>query len=403
MPSINANATDIPTEDDLAYWTNEIAAYEYHPPNPGVPSDRVEYGGWGIPPDRLAPKDAVDYVLGKYREEELDLYHHDPRDEYKYTAIHPMYKWTIISAVWAHFLWFRTKPGAAWILQFFGVQEVEPFYSACIYQWVDPRQEELHTLKPPEFDQDGRMKPGFVKLQIFRQWERVVHPACPGETTRGKDTPFDQMTKLLEQYRDPLARDPGEWKEKVFNWVSEKIRNWFLEPSADDRWPTYRRGRLSGTQWVRALERSQGKPFYEALSKIAKYQHASYRNKSVIRAYRIQDANGGVHWCAGSEMRIIPKLDYHQIQKDLTDDQLESEFGCKGCRHRRTCVPHSGSEGFCCHCYAQQIEQGTHMPTLDLCTMIPECKNCPDRIDSNTVLINLKQKWNRGPSSPIPR
>lgn len=412
MPSINVNPTDIPTPEDSSYWNAEAAAYEYTPPNPGAPLDSPDRWGWGIPLDRLACTDAVEYIICKYREEELDLYVHDPRDEHRYSGLHPKFKWPIVAAVFAHFLWFRTRPGGQWINNFFGIQEVKPFFEGYAYSWVDPNLNELHEIPPMREDQFNNIVKGTVQLRIFRQWERIIEPVI----TQDNLEPLDQMKNLLNSrtptqdiraYRNPYARRPEPWKDGVFLWVSKQLQRWFLEPKAEEHWPTHKRGRISGAGWVRSLEASPGVPVFGALSKIAAYHSASHEGKlnGPVRAYRIEDSNRRVHWCAGNEMRVIPKLDYHRnILMDKTETELQQMFGCTSCRSTRSCVPFTGREKMCCSCYAKQLEQGSIMPTLDRCTMLPECQRCTDSIDSNSRLISIKQQWNRQPHrGPIPR
>ena len=398
MPSINVNPTDIPTPDDLQYWAEEAAAYQFQPPNPHAPKDSPEYAGWGIPKDRLAPADAVEWVICKYREEKLDLHCHDPREEYRYSAVHPKFKWALVEAVFAHFLWFRGADGGQWINNFFGVQEVKPFYKGYDYKWINPRTKQVHDLLPPRHDRYGELLPDSVGLRIFRQWERRNLPPIYENETEV----FKQMTKLMRanspvngwSNRSPRARPPGEQLHGVYRWVSRQLQEWFVKP-ASESWPVYKKGRINGAQWVRSLEVAPGQPVFGALAKIAHYHSASYQDRTPgpIRAYRIEQ-DGKVHWCAGNEIRIMPKTDALKLANRPGLDKALEEYSCTGCRRTKTCVPYNSREKLCCSCYSTQLEQGTNRPTLDLCTMLPECKRCPDSIDSNTRLTNLKQQWN---------
>jgi hypothetical protein len=395
MPLHNVGPRDLPTAEDAAYWRAEREAYIYQAPNPHAPQDSPEFRGWGIPPHRAAPPDALDWVIGKYREDDLDLYHHDPRDKDNYVPLHPKFAWALAAATMAHFAWFRTAPGARWINRFFGVQEIAPFFEGYAYFWVDPSSP---NADPPQLTGN---------LRIFRQWERCVEPPCPGVGSQRDGKPFDQMVKLLESYRSPYASEPGEHMEEVFSWVSLRIRDWFLEPRAEDRWPFYKKGRISGAEWIKQQQRSDGTPFYEAIDRIVRYHRAAYANQSPgpVRAYRFEDQRGNVYWCAGNEIRVVPLIDVHKVfRHDMNEKQLAEVFSCRGCRRTRSCVPYTKRDHLCCNCYAREIEQGTSMPTLDKCTMLPECKACPDRIDSNAGLVSLKQRWNRAPrTGPIPR
>lgn len=374
MPLHHVNPRDIPTSEDSAYWRSERMAYH-------------------IPPNREAPIDAIDFVVAKYRENDLDIYTHDPRDR-NYEALHPKFTWALASATMAHFAWFKTIPGAHWINEFFGVEEVSPFYEGYCYYWVDKSSPNADPIRLTE--ETG-------SLRIFRQWERSIEPPCVGGNSPNR--PFVNMVKLFEEYRSAHSHDPGEHSEEVFNWVSITIRDWFLEPQTNERWPFYKQGRISGSEWVRQQKRSNDSPFYEAIQRVAQYHHSNHTNAGPVRAYRIEDVRGNVHWCPGTEIRIIPTVDYHRrFNGGFSEAQVIQTFTCRGCRHVRTCVPYTNDELLCCNCYAKEIEQGTDMPTLNQCTMLPECKACPERIDSNSSLISLKQKWNRSPKiRPVPR
>jgi hypothetical protein len=396
MPLHNVGPRDIPTPDDTAYYREEREAYTWSPPNPHAPKDSPEYVGWGIPPNRAAPIDAVDWVLGHYRQEELKLFDHDPRDRNRYVPLHPKFTWALAAATFAHFDWFKTGPGGQYINRFFGIQEVDPFFDGFVYFWKRRPEDDPYQLTSGN-------------LRIWRQWERVVEPACPGDRhDNPKKQPFDQMKRLLTHRRSPYARtEPPEHMEEVFNWVSDFIRRWFLESQVDESWPFYRKGRLSGAEWVRRQKQDDGSPVWEALSKIAGYHRANYQRRSPgpVRAYRFQRKDGRVYWCSDNEMGVMPLTDYHRkLKRDMNDQQVTAKFGCRACRHVRSCVPSTGNDHLCCHCFSKEVEHGTDRPTLDRCTMLPECRTCPDRIDSNSDLVRIKQSWNRSPrTGPVPR
>jgi hypothetical protein len=412
MPLHNVGPRDLPTAEDSAHWRTEREAYIYSPPNKYAPADSPEYSGWGIPLSRSAPTDAIDWVIATFREEELDIYHHDPRDRERYIPIHPKFAWTLALATMAHFAWFKTPVGGQYLNRFFGVQEVEPFFSGYAYLWVDPQNPQSN---PTELIPKT--------LRIFRQWERVADPACPGAFHKKGDRSFIQMTKLFETYRSPLAPDIGSMRsereleaqhnEEVFDWVSEALQRWLINPKSDDQKPFHRKGRISGPEWVRNQKNSNGSSTYGALDKIVQYHRSAYANKSPgsVRAYRIQavDRNGTPHgdvrWCAGNEIRVIPRMDYHRsFKRDMDERTIAKTFGCRGCRHTRSCVPHTGRDQLCCHCFGKEIESSTSTQVLGRCTMLPECKACEDRIDNNTGLVNLKQRWNRDVrTGPVPR
>lgn len=406
MPLHNVGPRDLPTADDVAHWRHEREAYIYQQPDRRAPQDSPEFSGWGIPPTREAPPDVIDWIIGKYREEDLKIYQHDPRDRNNYIPLHPMFTWSLAAATMAHFAWFKTGAGARWITEFFGVQEVPPFFEGYSYYWA-ARSKDAPSADPVEITplrEDGTG----TELRIFRQWERVTDFPLSIEYSRREKSPFEQMFEVFESHRDPRSSEPGKHQEEVVAWVSEWIRNWFLEPHAEDSWPFHKKGRISGAEWVRLQKTPDGAPFYGAIDKIIKYHHADHNSRAPgpVRAYRFQQISkdrrgnlvrGESGWCASNEMGLVPKIDYHRLfRKDKTEAEIESMFHCKGCRRSRSCVPYTGQrDHLCCSCYAQQIERGSEMPTLDKCTMLPECAKCPDVIDSKDSLISLKQRWNR--------
>jgi hypothetical protein len=404
MPSINVNPLDIPTPEDEKYWAEEEAAYLFQPPDRNAPKDKPEYAGWGIPQDRKAPTDAVEHVLCFYRESKLDEYCHDPREGYRYNPVHPQFKWALIEATYAHFLWFRTQEGGEYLNNFFAVEEVPPVYPGYSYKWVNPKSKQINELLPPEYGDDKKLRPGSVELRIFRLWERKNHPPVCAEHPHA----FRQMSKLMRNskgatgwsYRNPRARAPGEQKEGVYAWVSQQIQKWLLLKVENiEKWPYYKKDRTTGSNWLRDLKGPNGQPLFTAMSKISQYRAAAYTDRIAgpVRAYRIEQ-DGDVHWCAGNEMRIVPKPDAIRLEgRPDAEERIIREFTCKGCRRIKACVPCNPRETLCCNCYAAQLEQGTNMPTLNTCTMLPECKRCPDSIDSNTRLVTLKQQWSRVP------
>lgn len=403
----NADPLDIPTREEVAHYQSEMEAYTYSPPRDGRP-------GWGIPPHREAPDDAIDYVIAQLRERghevglNLRLYHHDPRDKDRYQRIHPRYTWAITFATMAHFAWFKTGPGAQYINRFYGVQEVPPFHDSSVYIFAPGNGDRMLELLPGQ-------------LRIFRQWDRVTNPACPDgpmwerladpDDPRSvvRERPFIQMVRLIEEYRSPFASDigpmesesdiEGHHNEKLFELASKYIAEWLGKADADPRVPFPKRDRISGPQWVRSQKHRNGAPFWGGIEKLIEYHNDSYNNHSPgpVRAYRLQADNGGVRWCPSSEIKIVPQIDYRRVNQQESEEEIQDRFHCRGCRHTRSCVPYTQRMGekLCCHCYAKEFEIGTEMPTLNRCTMLPECKACPDNIEDKSSLVRLRQSWNR--------
>lgn len=411
MVSFNVNPTDRPTTADSQFWSEESGYFQFHPANPRAPTGSGEAMGWGVPPDRMPPVDAIMYVMGRYREEELGLRlhahtehcasrrHHTEVCNCPYEPIHPMFKWSFVSTVMAHFLWFRTEAGANWVMSLYGVQEISPFSEAYAYYWIDKRSgKAVELLTPntkPVYEADrytGRKRlVRNIELRIFREWERCLDPPC-SETN---PEPVEQMKKMLARFRCPYANQEAPLPDNgVWFWVSEVLRDWFLEPKPNKDWPTHKPDRITGWQWVKGLERSPGVLFFEGMSKVPLYRG---------RAYRLKDARGGIYWCGGDEMRLVPLKDLYEMQRSISDEQIETAFRCVSCRKRRTCVPFTGDHRRCCHCYSVELERSDH-PTLDLCTMDRECKVCPDMIRNNNDLVRLKNSLRRpGHTGPVPR
>src|SRR5690606_11117038 len=113
---------------------------------------------------------------------------------------------------------------------FFGVEEVAPCYDAYAYLYVskesgsNPSNHYVRLDPSSDFD-----------LRIFRRTERVLDPPI-------KDA-FEQtvmdMQAIIQEARDPNAREPiAEAFGDMYFWVSEQIRDWFLETQPINHWPT---------------------------------------------------------------------------------------------------------------------------------------------------------------------
>lgn len=394
-PTHRAKPNDRPTAEEERFWAQEADYFLFKEGNPRAPQDSSDYTGWGIIPSKLPPPDALSYLIGHFRQDELGIRNHD-RHRSDYTPLHPMYRWSFLCACMAHFLWFRTAAGAKWIMRLYGFEEVQPFHEGYAYFLIDKNTGTPSHLAAPTYQQDPhrpskRKLVDGVEIRIFRTWERNLDPPC-AVTNKA---PLDEMKKLLTRVRSPYARDEIAFPEdQVFFWVSEILRDWFLEASPDKDWPTRKPDRIVGWQWVKNLERAPGVKFFEPMEQIQLYKG---------RAYRLQDPRGGVYWCGGKDIRIVPLKDLYREQKVLTEAQVEDMFRCKNCRKQKACTPVTGDQHRCCHCYGVELEQGDR-PMLNRCTMDRECKACPDVITSNTDLVTLKQRLNRPVQTrPVPR
>lgn len=395
MPSHQPKPTDIPSREESRRWDNEAETFVFKPANPNATPGSIEAKIWGVPADRLPPIDAASYVFAHFRQDVQNIQVHD-RHHRDYIELHPMFKWSLSSVTIAHFLWFRTPAGARWLMRLFGVDEIEPFREGYHYFWVDPRTQNPFGLDKPTYRADAynpsrQILATGVELRIFREWERNLDPPCSADNRR----PVEEMKKLLSMYRNPYAEEPIALPDdQVFFWISERLRDWFVEPQPSRDWPTLKADRIVGWQWVRKLERSPGVPFYEAIEKVAFFKG---------RAYRLKDAKGDVRWCGGKEIRAVPLKDLYREQAQMSEAQITETFQCASCRKTKACVPYTAANKRCCHCYALEFEQGER-PTLDKCTYDRECKSCPDVVGSYQDLVTIKNRLNRpARTGPVPR
>ena len=177
-------------------------------------------------------------------------------------------------------------------------------------------------------------------------------------------------------------------------WVSEQLRDWFLETNPNKHWPSEKPNRIGGYQWAKALERKKGVLFYDALDKVELFK---------TRAYRLKDQRGGVLWAGGKDMRVIPLPDYFRTYEcnRFTDHQLDNAFRCSSCGKMRACTPATGEHKMCSRCFGSIAEKDDR-PSLDRCTM-HECHKCPDHLANHSDLVNLKNKLNEEYRFPVRR
>ena len=401
MPNYHAKPFDIATSADAYYWEEELGYFNHEPPQQQAASKSPEYYGWGLQAEFRPPPDVLSYVMAHYREDEHNVHVHDPHHP-RYVDLHPMYKWTFIQVCMAHFLWFRTPEGGAWINRFFGVEEIEPFSSAYAYAWCNTETQDIVPLEPVYHD--DKLVDG-LELRIFREWERCQDPPCSAANSQ----PMLEMQKTLAAFRNPYAKGLLEWSDDpaFFFWTSELIRNWMNEMRPNKDWPTRKPERITGWHWARMLEREKNVPFFEALSRVAAFSGKAEGLNGVhptptSRAYRIKDPSGGVYWCQGKNVRIYPLSDVAR-SKGVSDSQVESEYLCQSCRNVRPCVPHTKTYHRCCHCFSIELETEDR-PTLYKCTYARECKTCVERIDTHSSYLKTVTKLNQpARTRPVPR
>jgi len=365
-----------PSQEEVERWSREAEYFAYHAPNPNAPSHSASARGWGVPWEYKPPVDAVEYVTAMFKR--------DVAGVGVDASLRPEFRWSIFSACMAHFLWLRTEPGATWLLKFFGVEEVPPFNAAYVYHYLD-RSRPVNG-EPTRITLDEESG---IQLRIFRSCERELEPPIKSQ----HDETVVAMQKLLRDARDPNSNELiAEATADMYFWVSEQLRDWFLEPRADTQWPTYKPDRMTGHQWAKAVERKPDVPFYEAL-------HFVEFHKG--RCYRMKDRQGAVLWCGGSDIRYMLRPDYHRAEQSMSDHQIDGIYRCSSCGKIRQCTPVTEKHRMCCHCFGTIAEKDKR-PTLDWCTM-KECSHCPDHLENKSDLINLKNRLNREATFPVNR
>jgi hypothetical protein len=368
-----------PSDEDREPWTRQMALLAEHVPgalvDPRFPHLGTDPRPWGIPKRLMPPVDCVDFVSAIFKSEVAEC---------SQTAfLRPEVKFSIVTLCAAHFLWLATKSGAEWLLEFFGIEEIEP-HPGYIY-YYQPKADQ-----PQYFELSERTG---MRLRIFQRCERNMEPPIPNANS----PVIAQMKSLLEKARAPEPYVPKEEPFKhgatgMYYWVSGQIRNWFLEPTPNRDWPTKKPDRISGPQWAKSVKRDEINLRYAALEKI---------DQLGSRAYRIEDANGGVIWSGAANISHPPVTDMMRQLKE-PEHKIDDLFRCSSCGHIRCCVTMTGTSGrMCRHCIGAFLEKDER-PTLHFCTY-RECKACPDHLKDSQELINLTTKLNRELDFPVHR
>jgi len=366
-----------PTPEEMARWNREAQYFQFQAPLANAPVGTSAAVGWGIPHGYMPHGDAVEHVMAMFKRDVAGV---SLREK-----LRPEYKWSIVSVCMAHFLWFRTAAGAEWVMKFFGAEEVPPFFDGYAYLYVS---KESGNAKNHYVLLE---KNGPVSLRVFRRTERVLDPPIK----EAFDPAVEHMQALLQNARDPNAQESiAEASSDMYFWVSEQLRDWFLEVSPNKHWPTEKPKRVSGYHWAKSLERVKGQLFYDALDKVELFK---------TRAYRLRDEKGGLLWCGGKDIRAVPLQDYYRNHEHnrYTEHQLDNIFRCSSCGKVRACTPVTGEQKMCAHCFGS-IVQKDEREALSWCTM-KECNKCPDHLSNRSDLVNLKNRLNREVHFPVQR
>lgn len=366
--------------EKVQYWANQMALFNYHPP------DGNDGREWGIPSHLKTPADCIDYVVGVFKREMggvtvSRLAVRDPADEPK---IIPNARFQLIMTCHAHFLWFRTKEGARYIMSLQGVEEVAPFSEGYVYYYVDPSGKRFEVS-----ERTG------MKLRVFQPRQRNYEP--PIVSGNLGDTTIQQMKVILERCRSPLASTDRSWQAEpgLYRWVSSKIHDWLSEPKVDYDFPFEKRDRISGPQWIKSAVRSDGQPLFNAIGKVEAFKD---------RAYRIEDSTGGTFWCTPRQIDHFGKVEVAR-NEGMPDDQVGGFWRCDSCGQIRTCTTPTTSNGqpakYCKHCIGHFVEKDLR-PSLEWCTY-RECKGCPDYIRSQDELVQIRTRLNQGARFPVQR
>ena len=364
------------SKEEQERWTREANYFQHTPPNPAAPESSPARKGWGIAKEMKPPVDCVEYVNAVFKRDVAAV----TQD----SKLRPEFRWSIFSVVMAHFLWFRTEDGFHWLTGLFGVQEVEAFTEGYVYFGND-KQAGAKVVIGPESG---------LKLKIFQRCDRSLEPAIPSPT----DEVLTDMRALLTRARDPNAYEQIPMPAgDMFHWVSEQIRDWLIETKVDRHWPTYKVDRISGVQWVKSAERRPGVKMFEVLDRVEQFGG---------RAYRVTDVAGNSTWLGSKDdqprfVRVMTKPDYLRVYQGVSEQTIAEAFRCSSCGKVLPCTPVTQRHKMCCNCMGT-IGEKDQRRTLDWCTM-RECKHCPNHLESEEDLRNLKSRLNREASFPVRR
>lgn len=352
----------------------------WHEANPRAAPGTPDSYQWGVHPNLKPPKDAVDYVIGRAKREVHKLSQNDKMD--------PEWRFAFIVVVTAHFLWLRSKAGAAWLMRFYGIEELTPFLEGYRYfLWTKGQRTEVGSA-PDQCTEVGGA--AAYKLRIFRPCARDVSTLMVGSQT---STRVAEMKSLLDKVRNPYAKMPFPHSEGgVFHLVSKYLQDWFFEPKPDFTFPYQKSDRITGFSWAKHLKRDDTHLVYPAIEEMEMHPGG---------CYRIEDPRGGVLWVGRAEMRVVPLIDIVRRSGSMSEYDIRNVFECSSCGHLRPCLPVSGQRKLCCMCYGSQIERDNR-PTLDYCTRL-ECKNCPSYQSDPDKLNMLKSRLNREVEFPANR
>lgn len=378
--------TDQPTSEEAARWAREAEYFSFREPNPNAPPATSAAIGWGVPREYKPPVDAVHYVTAIFKREVAGC----SVDK----TLRPEFEWSIFSVCLAHFLWLRTKEGVTWLLRFYAIEEVPPFTEAYTYFYLNKAQLiDGRPARVPIGNDSG------IQLRIFRRCERDLDPPIESPLDESVST----MRDILRKARNPNATELiAEATPDMYHWVSEQLREWFLETKVDKHWPTYKENRITGYEWAKNLESRPGQLVYSPLTTVDTFNG---------RAYRLKDRDGDVRWGGKkkgngteeerSDVVLMTKPDFLRSEGTISEHLIQGRFQCSSCGMLRPCTPVTQSQKMCCHCFGKLCEKGER-PTLNWCTM-GECKNCPEHLESNYDLINLKNRLNREATFPVKR
>jgi len=365
------------SQEEIEQWNLEAQYFNFQEGKPGAQE------GWGIPEVDMPPFDVVERVMAKFKSQVANF---PLTDGYgQPTQLRPQFKWSVLSAVMAHFLWFTQKEGVEYIQRIHGIEEVPAFWSGYTYYYQDP-----NTGNPVRLTEDSEWQ-----LRIWRELEsKDQNPAIvlPDEEN------MIHMQTLMGRVRDPNAQTENPVAgDDMYQWVSAEIHEWLIEEKVDYEWPMPRKDRVSGYHWVRTHEKEPGIPYFDFINNVSRFGR---------QTYRIMDSRGGKLWCGVENIESHPNRDLYRHNGQMSDHQIENTYRCICCGKIRNCVPLTGDHHhLCAWCYGNTIERDER-PTLDYCTRL-ECggknSSCPKYMPSKRELISLKSKLNRETEYPVYR
>ncbi|RKZ06951.1 hypothetical protein DRQ25_12735 [Candidatus Fermentibacteria bacterium] len=354
---------------DTAAWLKELELFDF-PKWCRAPIDALEYATYNLKAVRKKRQDCSSMEAWISNGE----------------AIEANELYSLVTVTSSFFAWLFTKPGSDWLLDLFGISEIQPHHGFA-YQCNNVRI--------------GKATDSNIRIFNKSAINRYQEPAY--ETTGAIDAMKQILFKVYahKANKAPMLASDGMWR-----WTLSCLRNWFTEPV--DKVTPYPKGdRINGMQWARNFKDPErpSETMWSVIEETEKYHP---------RAYRIEQ-RGGVLWCGRTAIRSISKDedDYHQgvaairsgqlrIDEETLIRKIHNTYRCNSCDRVLCCtdkMQRAQNEKLCDSCFGKHVETGSR-DTLSNCTY-SECSGCPNYIRNTDDLKNLKYQLDEDYAFPV--